>query len=565
VKRVNVRLAEFIRENRDAIVKEWESFAASLLPAARKMTSSDLRDHVEQMLDAIVSQMQPEQDERSTSTSHVRATVQQHADERATAGFTVEQIVSEYRALRASVLRLWEQANVRPDSDLSQFNDIIDHALCEAADEHTQQQKALEAARAELEAARSQLERALSEERAVRERAEKSERDLAAALEETRLARNEAEASSRAKDDFLAMLGHELRNPLAPIMSAVELLKLRGVHEAERERTIIERQATQLHHLVDDLLDVTRIIRGSFELDKQRIDLSEIVNDAVEMLYPAVRSREQNLEIRVPTGLEIDVDPARISQVLSNVLSNAAKYTHRGGKITVTAARERDLVVLKVCDNGVGIDAELLPNVFKPFVQGLQRLDRETGGLGLGLSIVHGLVTMHGGFVELTSPGRNRGTEVTIRLPAAAPTAIRNGNTMPLDTTARPLRVLVVDDNEDAAAMIMDAMVALGHVARVAHDGASAVNTAKDFVPDVALIDLGLPVFDGYEVARRLRRDPSLQRTRLVALTGYGLQSDRNSSVAAGFDAHLVKPVRLAEIASILRDSAPSSIQPVGL
>jgi signal transduction histidine kinase/DNA-binding response OmpR family regulator len=393
-------------------------------------------------------------------------------------------------------------------------------------------------------------------------------RQLEAARATEHELRQTAESANRAKDEFLAMLGHELRNPLAPISTALHLMRLRGVAAIDRERVVIERQVAHLIRLVDDLLDVSRITRGKVELQKKRLEISEVVGKAVEMASPMLEQRQHHLALEVPaTGLLVDGDPTRLAQVVANLLTNAAKYTEPGGHIAVTAQREGEQVVITVRDDGMGITAEILPHIFELFMQERQALDRSSGGLGLGLAIVRSLLTMHGGTVEAASEGRGRGSTFTVRLPTAAPehqpAAAAPGGAA-LDPGAGRT-ILVVDDNEDAAEVLATGLELLGHRTRVAHDGPAALRVTADFKPDLALLDIGLPVMDGYELARRLRQDPSLAHIRLVAVTGYGQDSDRRRSKEAGFDAHLVKPIQLPELALLIKnlgDAAPPSGKP---
>jgi CheY-like chemotaxis protein len=360
-----------------------------------------------------------------------------------------------------------------------------------------------------------------------------------------------------AKDEFLAMLGHELRNPLAPILTALQLLKLRGIDAAEKERQVIERQVQHLVGLVDDLLDVSRITRGKIQLNRGAVELADVVAKAIETASPLLERQRHQLRVDVPRqGLAVEVDAARMAQVVANLLTNAAKYTEPGGLITVTARREDAEIVISVRDTGIGIASEILPRVFDLFVQARQAMDRAQGGLGLGLAIVRSLVTLHGGTVEARSDGPGEGAEFIVRLPPARPgteVGIRpDGAGRRLPEAAPVRRVLIVDDNEDAAAMLAEALGAYGHVIRTAHDGLQALNAAPEFQPDVALLDIGLPVIDGYELARRIRAHPALRHVRLVAVTGYGQEQDRQRSAAAGFAAHLVKPVDVDDVRVIL-------------
>ena len=390
-----------------------------------------------------------------------------------------------------------------------------------------------------------------------------------------------AEQANRAKDEFMAMLGHELRNPLAPILTALHLMRLRAGGVVEKERTVIERQVNHLTRLVDDLLDVSRITRGKVELHRKPTELAEVVAKAIEMASPLLEQRRHHLELSVPTrGLLVNADLTRLSQVVSNLLTNAAKYTDPGGLVSVWAERLGAWVVLRVRDNGIGIAPEMLPHVFETFVQERQAIDRSQGGLGLGLAIVRSLTALHGGVVEARSDGVGRGSEFTLRL-AAEPEGQRQGQldaSSPVAPVAagalragspapgrRGLRILVVDDNEDAATLLSDALDVLGHETRIALDSPRAIQSLREFTPEVAFIDLGLPVMDGYDLARRLREEPGLENLRMVAVSGYGQESDLLRSREAGFEEHLIKPVAQAKLEAVLVNlSASAAAQILG-
>ena len=397
---------------------------------------------------------------------------------------------------------------------------------------------------------------------------------IASDVTEKVLARNQindlreaAEAANRAKDEFLAMLGHELRNPLSPILTALQLMKLRGSEGSERERTVIERQVSHLTRLVDDLLDVSRIARGKVELKAEVVELAEVVAKAIEMTSPLLEGRTHTLDVAIARrGLAVEGDPTRLAQVISNLLTNAAKYTPPGGHITVQAREEDGEVVLRVRDTGIGIAPEVLPRVFDLFVQERQAIDRSQGGLGLGLTIVRNLVERHGGTVSASSDGPGRGSEFVVRLPMAESGAPGHDGQVPAEeavvpaaSTADSLKILVVDDNEDGAEMLAEVLRLRGFQTRTAHDAPTALRAAAEFGPAIAFLDIGLPVMDGYELAARLRDLPGLAGVRLVALTGYGQESDREKSHTAGFHHHLVKPVDFTAIDTILSGWADST------
>ncbi len=385
-----------------------------------------------------------------------------------------------------------------------------------------------------------------------------------------------AREADRRKDEFLAMLGHELRNPLSPILTALQLMRAKAPGSFERERTIIERQIDHMVRLVDDLLDVSRITRGKIQLKRGLIDTMSVLTKAVEMTAPLLEQRSHHLELEPPPEpLLVEGDGARLAQVMANLLNNAAKYTDPGGRIHVSVAREGEQVVLRVRDSGTGISPEVLPRVFDMFVQDGRAIDRAQGGLGLGLAIVRSLVELHGGAVSAHSEGIGRGSEFVVRLPLARTRSQSAGAESELGpeqpaagSSIQPLRVLVVDDNRDAAEMLAEALGMDGFVTRTAWDGPAGLQAALAFRPDVALLDIGLPVMDGYELAGKLRAQATLRDLKLIALTGYGQESDRQRAFQAGFDLHVVKPVDLPflldAIHSLTRARGSHSSAPMG-
>lgn len=354
--------------------------------------------------------------------------------------------------------------------------------------------------------------------------------------------RKRADAASRAKDEFLAMLGHELRNPLTPIVTALHLLRLK-TPEPGRELAILERQVSHLVRLVDDLLDISRITRGKVALKKESIELADAAAHAIEMADPLFDQHRHRLDVHIPkTGLGIHADPGRIAQVIANLLTNAARYTKPGGEISLVAGRDESEIFFTVRDNGIGMTPELVRRVFDLFVQGDRASDRAEGGLGLGLALVQSLVRMHGGRVEAASEGLGRGSRFTVRLPALGADGAPADEERPSRVTlAARRRILVVDDNVDAAELLAEILRGEGHEVRVAFDGPRGLEAAESFGPSIAVLDIGLPVMDGYELARRIRELPL--PVRLIAMTGYGQPADRERTRAAGFDAHVVKPV----------------------
>jgi signal transduction histidine kinase/ActR/RegA family two-component response regulator len=368
---------------------------------------------------------------------------------------------------------------------------------------------------------------------------------------------DELRAANRQKDQFLAMLAHELRNPLAPITTAAQVLKMgrRDERTIATASEIIARQAEHMTDLVNDLLDVSRVTRGLVTLEKEELDLSAIVAGAVEQVRPLIESRRHDLTLELTgTAAWVLGDRTRLVQVVANVLNNAAKYTLGGGQISVrTQAGEHDVAVC-VRDNGIGIDPQVLPYIFDLFTQAERTPDRSQGGLGIGLALVKSLVGLHGGSVEAKSAGPGQGSEFILRLPRLMNRATAQGHTAP-GTQPQPdgaLRVMVVDDNEDAALMLATLLEAQGHNVTVEYDGRGALARARLESPQVMLLDIGLPGMDGYELARHLRAMPETAGAVLVALTGYGQSRDRHDAERAGFNHHLVKPADLSRLIEIL-------------
>jgi signal transduction histidine kinase/CheY-like chemotaxis protein len=399
---------------------------------------------------------------------------------------------------------------------------------------------------------------------AERARVEEERRRLLAAEQRARTA---VEAAMRAKDQFLAMLGHELRNPLGSIVTAIHVLDRSAVlrNDAAKARDVLRRQADHLTHLVDDLLDATRVATGKMTVHRRPVDLAGLTSQVVEAFEAAGRTVNHELVVDAQP-VHVDGDPMRLEQVVSNLVGNALKFTPAGGTIHVSVAQEDGTATLRVADTGIGIPPDLLPQIFELFAQGTRGLDRAEGGLGIGLTLVKHIVELHDGAIDLRTDGPGRGCEFAVRLravprPTSGSESERRG-APPGRTVAR--RVLVVEDQADMREILRIAIEGAGHVVAEAADGPGGVEAARRFRPDVALVDIGLPGFDGYEVGRRIRALAGPSPVVLVALTGYGQPEDRQRAQAAGFDVHLVKPIEMDRVDELLATWSPARRQ-VGL
>ncbi|HTB61253.1 MAG TPA: hybrid sensor histidine kinase/response regulator [Polyangia bacterium] len=434
--------------------------------------------------------------------------------------------MADFHALLRRQLRK-QFATTEPPESMRSFVEVVNQAYLQADDERMMMERAFKLSSQELLDANA---------------------ELAAALEALRLAAEQSAEASRAKDEFLAMLGHELRNPLAPIVTTLDVAKLKGVPTIDARD--IERPVRQVLRLVDDLLDIARVARGSLVLERRPLELALAVRNAVEAIQPAVTQRGHLLRVDVPAeGLVVDGDEARLTQVVTNLLINSVRYTDPGGAITVRGWRDGDQAILQVRDNGQGIDAERLPHIFDSFGKA-----RPPGGsgLGLGLTIVHNLVALHGGTATAHSDGPGRGATFEVRLRTfavpAAPGQPAPGTPTPATTKRR--KILVVDDNREAANLIGEALRLSGHEVAIAYRADEALLRVAGFTPDVALLDVGLAGMSGHHLGEELRQRHAA--IKLVAITGYGQPSDREASRRAGFAAHLVKPVGLGDLLEVV-------------
>lgn len=381
--------------------------------------------------------------------------------------------------------------------------------------------------------------------------------DNARLFEEARRTASALREADRRKDEFLAMLAHELRNPLAPITTALELVLTRAGDRDDLARplSVLRRQTHHLTKLVDDLLEVSRITSGKIRLEREALDAAVAVNRAIEISRPLIDAKKHDLSVSLPReSVLIDADPTRFAQVLGNLLNNAAKYTDEGGQIRIALSREGKEATFRVRDTGIGISKELLPRLFELFTQADTSLDRSQGGLGIGLTLVRSLVELHGGSVQAKSEGPGLGSEFVVRLPLAATQSVIGAEDLDQRPKMEPRRIVLVDDNVDAAETLAEFLADAGHEVRVAFDGPSSLEVVRAHKPDLVLLDIGLPRLDGYAVARELRREHG-DTIILVALTGYGQEDDRRRSAEAGFDHHFVKPLHLDALAKLLSQS----------
>jgi two-component system CheB/CheR fusion protein len=375
--------------------------------------------------------------------------------------------------------------------------------------------------------------------------------ELARANAELQLRAEQMAEADRRKDEFLAMLAHELRNPLAPVRNALHVLRLRGgdCKTVEQVREMMERQVSHISRLVDDLLDVSRVSRGKIQLRTARLDLARLARLAAEDNRERFVRAEISLELDLPeTPVWVSGDATRLTQVLDNLLVNAAKFTNPGGRVLVALCANDQEAELRVCDNGIGIEPEMLPRLFDAFSQADRTLDRSRGGLGLGLALVKGLVELHGGSIRAASAGIGQGAEFTMRLPAEGEPAALLPKTVRPGSAKKPLRVLVIEDNRDAADSLRLLLETYGFAVAIAHSGPDGVRAAAEHHPEIVVCDIGLPGSDGFAVAAELRRQPETAHSRLIAVTGYGQPDDKQRCLAAGFDDHLVKPVDPADL-----------------
>jgi signal transduction histidine kinase len=503
-----------LRRLKNEILRHWVARVRGEVPAAEGQSRAVILDHIPHLLDQLAGSLEF----ASACETEAPAAAQGHADQRAAlSDYSLDQVVYEYHLLRRVVMDVLEAESPLPREAQVAVHDGIDAAIQLATTQYVQLQQG-----------------------ELRQRAQ------------------ELAMANRAREEFLAMLSHEMRNPLAPVMNAVHVMRMIRLENPilQQSLSMIERQMRQMGRLVDDLLDMARITRGKVKLRKEPVEMSVLVERSVETIRPLAQERRHALTVSLPPNpIWLEADPVRIEQVFVNLLTNAVKYTEPGGQIWVTAVREGDSAVVRVKDTGVGIAPELIPRVFDLFSQGERPIDRSQGGLGIGLTLSRTLVEMHGGTVTVHSDGTGEGSEFVVHLPVGAGLGDRvpGGRAEGALSQGRAMRVLVVDDNVDAADSLALLLRLHGHEVNTAHNGQDALEQIHTNGPAVVFLDIGLPGMDGHEVARRLRADEGQPRCLLVAITGYGQDTDREKSREAGFDYHLIKPADPTKVEELLR------------
>lgn len=534
----HLEVSALIERDAGILVARWSRRAVHEQPNAQRLHRRALEDHLHDFLIALARSL-ASSDESDTSQHCVPATI--HGEDRWGTGWSLSELVRDYQILRLVILDYLEEVleGALGTRCVLAINLALDEAIAASVLMYV--------------ASRDAYQRQLEEERAERDRQiQEHLRNRADTLREV----------DRRKNEFMATLGHEMRNPLAPLGHAVRLLEFHDTQDETllRIRDILKRQVQQLSRLADDLLDISRIAQGKIELRKQPVSLAAILEQAIEISSPHLKARHHQLEVTLPpANLQLDADPTRLTQIIVNLLNNAAKYTEPGGRVWLQAQREGDQAVVHVRDTGMGIPPEMLPNVFEMFTQGEWSAECSQGGIGIGLALVRRLVELHGGAISVQSDGIGQGSQFVVRLPALTGESFQSdrhkqSSDGPLGAIPKPprRRILIVDDNVDAAASLRMLLALDGHDVQVAYDGQAALRQAEEFQPEVILLDIGLPRMDGYQVARHLRGRQNMTGVLLVALTGYGQEDARRRSQEAGFNAHLVKPLDLAALQAVL-------------
>jgi signal transduction histidine kinase/ActR/RegA family two-component response regulator len=526
-------IGDLLQQNVGVVVDRWTRRAVTEQPNARRVHHDVLLDHLHDFLNKLAQSLRASDDDQ-TGQHCVPALI--HGEQRWETGWSLPEVVRDYQILRLVILDFLEETLERPlrGREVQAIGLALDEAIATSIVSYiSERDDALGEAEAERAEANKEIQRRL--------------REQAAALQE----------ADQRKNEFLAMLSHELRNPLAPIRNAAHILGLKEPIDGELQwvREVIERQVRQLNRMVDDLLDVSRITQGKFKIEKEPVQLSAVIAAALESSGSIITARRHHLNVECASdNLCVRGDLSRLIQVVANVLNNAAKYTEVGGQIWLTTKREGNEGVITVRDTGIGIPPDLLAHIFEPFIQEDRRPDRANGGLGIGLALVRSLVDLHGGRVQAFSQGPGQGSEFVVHLPLSLDTP-QSTDEAPPTPAAEPStrrRILVVDDSVDSAEALAKLLGILGHDVQTAYDGLAALEAAQLKVPDVMMLDIGMPRMNGFDVARRIRSDSALKGVFLIAMTGYGQEDDRRRSQESGFDAHLVKPALLDDLRAVL-------------
>jgi signal transduction histidine kinase/CheY-like chemotaxis protein len=512
----HIEVGLMIQRDAGVIIQRWTRRAAQEQPGAARAHYQALLDHLPLLLRKLGQSLADSLD--ADATPH-DAPAREHGEQRWEVGWSLSEMVRDYQILRLVLIEYLEETLERPLGfrEIAAINLALDEAIAASVTAYVHQ--------------RDEHVRGIEAERV-------------AAFQQ----------ADQRKNEFLAILAHELRNPLAPILTSLELFRVAGTSDphVNQARDIIERQVRHMVRLVDDLLDLTRIAQGKLSLKKTVFDVRQAVNQAVQTTRPLLEAQAHQLSVELPAEpIYLEADEARVVQMLINLLGNAGKYTERDGRISLTVAREDVEAVLRVRDNGVGIEADMLDRIFDLFAQVGRSLHRAQGGLGVGLTLVRQLVELHGGKVSVHSDGPGKGSEFVVRLPIA-PASVAPSVPSSAPAAASPAcHILIIEDNADARETLAALLRILGHRTETAATGPEGVRLALAVRPQVVLIDLGLPGLDGFQVARQIRAAQG-DSMRLVALTGYALEEDRRRTEEAGFDAHLPKPVELEELNRVL-------------
>ncbi len=567
-----MRLADFIQAKIEPILMEWEGFARGIWPGPATDPAT-LRDHAERLLHATVADMRSRQSDQQQSdkskgnagdgrdAAGVDRVSAEHGVGRVGSGFGLPTVIAEYRALRASVIRLWRESEPVTDLndlyDVTRFNESIDQSLTQAVGAYSQHVEQERTAAFEEQTRQDDELRKLNGELLVssvrqHELTERAEHAGAA----LRQAKEEAEAANRAKDAFLAVLSHELRTPLTPVAMAAAAMEVdpRLPFEFRDDVAMIRRNLDLETRLIDDLLDLSRVTNRKLRLNPQPTDVHRLIRHVLETVGPELHEKRLTVEQQLAaTNDRVDGDPARLQQTLWNLLRNSGKFTPARGRVTIRTWNEADRLLIEVGDTGVGIAAEVLPRIFDPFEQGAADVTRRYGGMGLGLAIAKGVVDLHGGTIRAASDGKGKGAAFTVDLPLGAAGPADRATTPggePEDAPARPVRLLLVEDHADTARMLTRLLRLDGAEVRWAGSLSAALELAATEPFDIVVSDLGLPDGSGHDLMRQLRRDGPLVG---IALSGYGMEDDLRHSREAGFVEHLVKPVSMPQLREAIR------------